>query len=379
VLQNLGKAERTTDEQFDELVIKIERQQESAHHLQKELKKYLHALEALSAASKSFYSAVEETYEAEWTEEKNFSENLKTLWVNYLSRLHDKVVDPMLAYQASFPTLKAKINKRGRKLMYYDNAKHSVDVIQMAKKKDEAKVHKAHEDLSNAKQIYLRINNELHQELPDFHNSRVTFYAQLFGDLFDIENTFHGEIAKVKNDAQEDVKINGIQEDEKVNEAKADAKENGTGGQPDVPDYPPPEPPAEDNTHITPSETPEDHHDDVNVYDEPKSPKPKEEEKEDVKEVTEEESKKEEKPVYKSPASNQPVKEAPPNLLYQVQATHPYNGEDVDELSFDTGEFIWVIPYENEEEQDDGWVMGIKQSDGVKGVFPENFTRKLQP
>ncbi|KAK3787682.1 hypothetical protein RRG08_031911 [Elysia crispata] len=82
--------------------------------------------------------------------------------------------------------------------------------------------------------------------------------------------------------------------------------------------------------------------------------------------------------LYSFPPSNRPASTPPPNTMYQVQATHKYTGEDVDELTFDPGEIIFVIPFENPEEQDDGWQMGIKQSDGIKGVFPENFTTRVQ-
>ncbi|XP_005094458.1 nucleolin [Aplysia californica] len=82
--------------------------------------------------------------------------------------------------------------------------------------------------------------------------------------------------------------------------------------------------------------------------------------------------------VYSSPPPTDKMKVTPPpGMLYMVQATHKYSGEDVDELNFDPGEVIFVIQFENPEEQDDGWQMGIKCSDGMKGVFPENFTQKL--
>lgn len=36
----------------------------------------------------------------------------------------------------------ARVSKRGRKLIDYDNAKHSLDVLNSAKKKDDAKINK---------------------------------------------------------------------------------------------------------------------------------------------------------------------------------------------------------------------------------------------
>jgi amphiphysin len=67
----------------------------------------------------------------------------------------------------------------------------------------------------------------------------------------------------------------------------------------------------------------------------------------------------------------------PPGVLYRVKATYKYNREDVDELSFDVGEIIQVIEYDDPEEQEEGWLMGLKEHTGDKGMFPANFTRPL--
>ena len=67
----------------------------------------------------------------------------------------------------------------------------------------------------------------------------------------------------------------------------------------------------------------------------------------------------------------------PPGVLYRVKATYKYNREDVDELSFDVGEIIRVVEYDDPEEQEEGWLMGLKEATGEKGMFPANFTRPL--
>lgn len=66
----------------------------------------------------------------------------------------------------------------------------------------------------------------------------------------------------------------------------------------------------------------------------------------------------------------------PPGVLYRVKATYKYTREDVDELSFEVGEIISVIEYDDPEEQEEGWLMGVKDN-GEKGMFPANFTRPL--
>lgn len=67
----------------------------------------------------------------------------------------------------------------------------------------------------------------------------------------------------------------------------------------------------------------------------------------------------------------------PPGVLYRVKATYKYNREDVDELSFDVGEIIRVVEYDDPEEQEEGWLMGIKEGTNEKGMFPANFTKPL--
>lgn len=41
----------------------------------------------------------------------------------------------------------------------------------------------------------------------------------------------------------------------------------------------------------------------------------------------------------------------PPGVLYRVKATYKYRREDVDELSFDVGDIIRVVEYDDPEEQ----------------------------
>ncbi|XP_057292880.1 bridging integrator 2-like [Hydractinia symbiolongicarpus] len=66
-----------------------------------------------------------------------------------------------------------------------------------------------------------------------------------------------------------------------------------------------------------------------------------------------------------------------PTSLYQVIATHKYTPEDEDELSFEKGEIIHVIPFDDPEDQDEGWLQGVMDSTGFVGVFPENFSKRL--
>jgi len=67
----------------------------------------------------------------------------------------------------------------------------------------------------------------------------------------------------------------------------------------------------------------------------------------------------------------------PPGMLYQVKAAYKYQAEDMDELQFEVGEVIDVVEYDDPEEQEEGWLMGVRSSTGQKGLFPANFTRPI--
>ncbi|XP_047226152.1 myc box-dependent-interacting protein 1 isoform X2 [Girardinichthys multiradiatus] len=76
--------------------------------------------------------------------------------------------------------------------------------------------------------------------------------------------------------------------------------------------------------------------------------------------------------------------EMPPGFLFKVQVMHDYAANDTDELEMKAGDVVLVVTFDNTEEQDDGWLMGLKQEDwqqnkenATKGVFPENFTQRL--
>merc|ERR1712212_568309 len=76
--------------------------------------------------------------------------------------------------------------------------------------------------------------------------------------------------------------------------------------------------------------------------------------------------------------------ELPPGFVYKVKAIHDYAATDGDELELKMGDVVLVVAFDNPDEQDDGWLMGVKESHwlqnkdiSAKAVFPENFTQKV--
>ena len=65
------------------------------------------------------------------------------------------------------------------------------------------------------------------------------------------------------------------------------------------------------------------------------------------------------------------------DCLYKVKTSYKYLAEDVDELCFEADEVIQVVPFEESQEQEEGWLMGVREVNGQRGLFPANFTQPI--
>lgn len=182
----------------------------------------------MAAASRGFQEAVRETYEAEWPGGEHvraMSQSLDLVWDDFHEKMLAQVLNPVAAHAnqftvhpPSFPSsppsplllhswdwgtgrrvqeTRAKIAKRGRKLVDYDSARHALGA---AKGQSEAKQQKAAETLAVARKMYEDLNVELRDELPALFDSRITFYVNTMQSVFNLEQTFHSETAKLSRE-----------------------------------------------------------------------------------------------------------------------------------------------------------------------------------
>uniref|UniRef100_A0A8D0WDM0 Bridging integrator 1 n=1 Tax=Sus scrofa TaxID=9823 RepID=A0A8D0WDM0_PIG len=231
VLQKLGKADETKDEQFEQCVQNFNKQLSEGTRLQKDLRTYLASVKAMHEASKKLNECLQEVYEPDWPgrdEANKIAENNDLLWMDYHQKLVDQALLTMDTYLGQFPDIKSRIAKRGRKLVDYDSARHHFESLQTAKKKDEAKIAKpvsllekaapqwcqgklqahlvaqtnllrnqAEEELIKAQKVFEEMNVDLQEELPSLWNSRVGFYVNTFQSIAGLEENFHKEMSKL--------------------------------------------------------------------------------------------------------------------------------------------------------------------------------------
>ncbi|XP_073808958.1 myc box-dependent-interacting protein 1b isoform X14 [Danio rerio] len=200
VMQKLGKADETKDTAFEEQVANFNKQMNEGTKLQKDLKAYLLAVKTMHECSKRLHDCLAEMYDPEWfgkEEVDSIAEDTDLLWQDFHEKLLDNAVISMDAYLAQFPDIKARIAKRERKLVDFDSARHHFASVQKGKKKDEAKIAKAEEDLGRAQKVFEEINYDLQEELPTLWNSRVGLYVNTFRSVSGLEETFHRDMGKL--------------------------------------------------------------------------------------------------------------------------------------------------------------------------------------
>ncbi|XP_032492874.1 myc box-dependent-interacting protein 1 isoform X15 [Phocoena sinus] len=479
VLQKLGKADETKDEQFEQCVQNFNKQLTEGTRLQKDLRTYLASVKAMHEASKKLNECLQEVYEPDWPgrdEANKIAENNDLLWMDYHQKLVDQALLTMDTYLGQFPDIKSRIAKRGRKLVDYDSARHHYESLQTAKKKDEAKIAKpvsllekaapqwcqgklqahlvaqtnllrnqAEEELIKAQKVFEEMNVDLQEELPSLWNSRVGFYVNTFQSIAGLEENFHKEMSKLNQNLNDVLVSLEKQHGSNTFPIKAQPSDNAPAKGNKSPSPPPdgspaatpeirvnhePEPaaaatpgaalpkspsqPTESPAGSLPSREPSAAEGTFAVAWPSQTAEPGPAQPAEASEVTcgthpaagaqepgetaASEAASSSLPAVVvetfSAAVNGTVEggsgagrlDLPPGFMFKVQAQHDYTATDTDELQLKAGDVVLVIPFQNPEEQDEGWLMGVKESDWnlhkelekCRGVFPENFTARVQ-
>ncbi|XP_016057211.1 PREDICTED: myc box-dependent-interacting protein 1 isoform X7 [Miniopterus natalensis] len=413
VLQKLGKADETKDEQFEQCVQNFNKQLNEGTRLQKDLRTYLASVKAMHEASKKLNECLQEVYEPDWPgrdEANKIAENNDLLWMDYHQKLVDQALLTMDTYLGQFPDIKSRIAKRGRKLVDYDSARHHYESLQTAKKKDEAKIAKpvsllekaapqwcqgklqahlvaqtnllrnqAEEELIKAQKVFEEMNVDLQEELPSLWNSRVGFYVNTFQSIAGLEENFHKEMSKLNQNLNDVLVSLEKQHGSNTFTVKAQPSDNAPAKGNKSPSPPP---------DGSPAATPEIR---VNHEPEPASAAtpgaalPKSPSQNSLPAVVVETFSAAVNGTAEGSTGAARV-DLPPGFMFKVQAQHDYTATDTDELQLKAGDVVLVIPFQNPEEQDEGWLMGVKESDWnqhkeldkCQGVFPENFTERVQ-
>ncbi|RVE61375.1 hypothetical protein OJAV_G00170210 [Oryzias javanicus] len=200
VLQKLGKADETKDEQFEQVVSNFKRQESEGSRLQREMKAYMSAIKGMQQASINLTQSLHEVYEPDWhgkDEVLTIGKDCDALWEDFHNKLVDSTLLNLDEYLQQFPDLKTRVAKRSRKLIDYDSARHHLETLQTSGIKNDRKITKAEEELRKAQRVFDELDVALQDELPTLWDRRVGFYISTFKSVTSLEAKFHREISSV--------------------------------------------------------------------------------------------------------------------------------------------------------------------------------------
>ncbi len=439
ILQGMGKTDRTNDHNFDLYVENFEKQSGQASKLTKELNKYLNCLRETQKSSRVFYETLRDTYEQAWPDSEIFTEQIQLMenkWHDYIIRLSDDVQYPLIAYLNEFPELKKKIEKRGNRLLDYDDARHTLENLQIktAKKSAQASVTVSNEtngnggsgagsssststtssstpttdqltkltklkiDLEDKQNVYEEINQTLCMALPVLYENRIKFYSSLFQTFFHTETIFHSDCAEIKSkldDICENLSKKTVQQTSyqsspnNEHEANDSDKENGLETLNNLKNN-------EENLETnkcSPSRNISEFIPSSEDFNLPRTNlNSAQDEKQNFK-ISELEIKNPDMSLSNLKRDEITNEETNSNLinsnnsginenfecLYTVRATYAYEAKEIDELTFTKDDIIQVVEGTSSEKEDldDGWLIGIHLVTHKRGLFPENFTKRI--
>eukprot|EP00033_Pygsuia_biforma_P000784 GCRY01000915.1.p1 GENE.GCRY01000915.1~~GCRY01000915.1.p1 ORF type:complete len:280 (+),score=49.13 GCRY01000915.1:92-931(+) len=213
VLQKFGKADKTVDEEFEDLRIMLESKAKLVKQTLEDLRNYRELRKKMSAAAvrmaetmQLWYADYDEHYLQEGMSElvdymrKEDTSNVSV----YHGYTRDKcfeemVIDPIFNYNAGFSAFKSKVQERGRLRLDYDASQRTLinnqDKIKIGKGAP-AKVPVQEADVERKKTMYENANSSLITDLPHFMDSMTTVMEKPYKNFIEQEIAYHKSALK---------------------------------------------------------------------------------------------------------------------------------------------------------------------------------------
>uniref|UniRef100_A0A8C6LJT4 Amphiphysin n=1 Tax=Nothobranchius furzeri TaxID=105023 RepID=A0A8C6LJT4_NOTFU len=455
VLQKLGKADETKDEQFEQVVLNFKRQEvRYGSMLHDFLQTDSVCATGMQQASINLTQSLHEVYEPDWHGKDDIvtiGKDCDALWEDFHNKLVDSTLLNLDAYLLQFPDLKMRVAKRSRKLIDYDSARHHLETLQAAGMKNDRKMIKAEEELKKAQKVFDELDVGLQDELPTLWDCRVDFYISTFKIVTSLEAKFHREISQVCKELYEVMTKLREQHSDKIFTIQGAPSDSGplrlarTPSPPE--DESPPESPEAGSNHMLRPVSPGPPRPKSPIQLKKGPPVPPPPKVTPTKEVAEDQiidlfggeflptqlmlvslmkagfSSQEKMPIPSvviEPASSNEGDDdhdadiisptiiggnvvtgehasithmsasggasgLPADFLYKVETMHDFEAANSDELDLKRGDVVLVVPTASLEDQDAGWLTGIKEREWItlgtgaqRGLFPENFIQRLE-
>jgi hypothetical protein len=314
--QITGGGSKTTDIQITQAINRFEDEHSKLSKFKREFEKYTQAILVFDNASYRFNDFIRSLTDSTCSQQPALVQ--ACLGIGRIRAEHLQQL-----HKEINSNIKLSFNKFDAMKLRIDNQDHIQRDYDKTRKQyqssvkhdDQIKVDRIKNDLEQLKSALNAINNELRNDLPKFHVDLQDHYVEIIRELFDIHGKYHKNYHKLCSGFIKKIRRNHVPDSN--NNDQDDSKETQSS--------------FIDSDMKTVDSTP----------------------------------------------LTQP-KQTDYKILYQACVTHDYKAENDDEIDLIKDEYISVISFLNEEdnEHDKGWEYGEK-SDGTIGLFPVNFIIRL--
>jgi len=314
--QITGGNGKTTDVQISQAITRFDDDHSKLVKFKREFDKYTQAILVFDNASHRFFDFIRSLTDSTWSQKPTFIQSSIDMGRIRNEHLQQLHKDINSNINLSFDMFdKMKVRIDEQCRMQHDYDKICKQYRSSTKHDEQIKIDRIRNELDQLKSALNLLNNELRYDLPQLHVDLQNHYIKIILELFDIHGKYYKNSQKLCSRS-----IKQLQGD-----------------------------------HLTESN--------INGHDLKKEAR-----------LSTINSNK--KVPYSTSLSQR--KRAEYKILHQARVIHDYKAENEDEIDLIKDEYIFVISFQNEEnnEHDEGWEYAEK-SDGTIGLFPINFAIRL--
>ncbi|KAJ1975469.1 BAR adaptor protein Hob3 [Dimargaris xerosporica] len=187
LMQGFGAIDKTVDKDFQEKEAMFKCLQSKSDELHRQARGYLNSVRAMTNAQVHMAEHLDGFYEESTAGaagalhyRRAMSEIDATVRTEFDEVYRETVLSPIGRYCGYIPEFNTAINKRGRKLLDYDQAKSKLKKTIDRPTDDVNRAPQAEQAANNAREMYTVLNQQLLDEIPRFINIRVPYLEPSF-------------------------------------------------------------------------------------------------------------------------------------------------------------------------------------------------------
>ena len=233
--QITGSGSKTSDTQLAQAITRFEDEHAKLLKFQREFEKYTQAMLVFDNASHRFFDYIRSLTDQTWSQQPTFFQScidMGRVRNEHLQQLHKDISIDIESAVILFGKMRNRIDEQNQ--LQHDHDKAHKQYRTSVKRDEQLKLDRLKNELDQLRSALNLLNNDLREELPQFHVNLRAQYMRVIMDLFNIDEKyyknlqklcsrsvkkFHGDSARDSNHSE-----NGLREDKRSSLIDSDYK-----------------------------------------------------------------------------------------------------------------------------------------------------------